>query len=84
MRRGAFLDLGDHLLLDVWRFGADGSLDVRMAGRDYYVRVQTRFPECRPAANHRVERLVVEAEREMLQKRVNASWDEQYVSARKT
>ena len=81
-RRDAFLDLGDHLLQDVWRFGADGSLDVRMVGRDYYVRVQKQFPECRLATRH-VERLVAEAERKMQQKGVDASWDEEYVSANK-
>lgn len=65
----------------MWRFGADGSLDVRMVGRDYHLRVRKQFPECRVATHH-VERLVVEAERRMLLKRVNASWDEEYVSAK--
>ena len=66
--------------MDVWRFGADGSIDVRMSGGTLLA--------CRDAFPSAGLRLTTwsglwrEAElRDALQSRVNASWDEEYVSS---
>ena len=78
-RRDDFLRLDEYFYLDVWKMGVDGSLDVRMNGRDF-AHVQRHFPDCHVIVED-VEEFVRATEESLVSAQsTDATWFEKYVS----
>ena len=68
-----------HDYIDVWRMGADGTVDLRMH-TDLFVQISPTVPECSVLVEN-LEAFVREAETHMVKTESEASWFEEYVSS---